>query len=130
MNPSADPDFTPAPTRRRVAGWTPARQAAFVAALAGGHDVATAAASVGLTPRSAYQLRRRAGAEDFALAWDAALESGALRLTETAIERAIQGERRPIFYRGRQVGERVTHNDRLLITLLKRRRPLKNGDFA
>ena len=38
-----------------------------------------------------------------------------------AIELAIKGEVRPIFYKGRQVGERIVHNDRLLIAVLRSR---------
>ncbi len=67
LTPDPQPDFTPAPSRRRIAGWTPARQAAFIAALADGHSVSDAAASVSLSARSAYHLRRAPGATEFAL---------------------------------------------------------------
>jgi hypothetical protein len=117
-----DPDFSPAQSRRRIAGWTPARQAAFVAALAEGHSVRDAAAGVGLSPRSAYALRRKADAAEFALAWAAAIDVGAMRLTETALSRALHGERRTVWYRGRAVGERVIHDNRLLLHLLTRQR--------
>ena len=117
----APPDFVPAPSRRRIAGWTPARQAAFLAAMADGHSVAAAAASVGLSARSAYQLRRAAGAGDFAAAWDGARGASMSRLDDTAIDRAIYGERRPIYYRGEAVGEKTVFNDRLLIDLIVRR---------
>lgn len=113
-------DFVPAISRRRIAGWTPARQADFITALAAGHGVRDAAASVGLSAQSAYRLRRGATVNDFALAWDAAIDAGALRLTETALERALHGERRTVYYRGKPVGERVTHDNRLLLALLAR----------
>lgn len=116
------PDFTPARTRRAIAGWTPARQAAFVAALADGHTVRVAAAGVGLTARSAYHLRRAADGADFAAAWDIALAMGADRLSETARGRALHGERQTVYYRGRPVGERVVHNDQLLMFLLRHER--------
>ena len=116
------PYFTPALTRRRIAGWTPARQAAFVAALADGHSVRDAAAGVGLSPRGAYALRRQADAGEFALAWNAAIDAGAMRLTETAISHALYGERRSVFYRGKAVGEKIVHNDRLVMFLLARQR--------
>ena len=123
MDPTApSPDFTPAPTRRRIAGWTPARQAAFVAALAEGHSVCDAAAGVGLSARSAYALRRHADAAEFALAWDAALDAGATRLSDTALSRAIHGDRRTVFYRGKAIGERVTYNETLVMFLLARQR--------
>ena len=114
-------DFVPAPSRRRIAGWTPARQAAFVAALFDGHSVRAAAASVGLTAQSAYALRRRADAADFAQAWDLALDAGAMKLADTALDRALNGERRTVWYRGKAVGEQVIHDNRLLIALLTRR---------
>ena len=115
------PDFIPAPSRRRIAGWTPARQAAFVAALFDGHGVRAAAASVGLTAQSAYALRRRADAADFALAWDVAIDVGAMKLGDTALDRALNGERRTVWYQGKAVGERVVYDNRLLIALLTRR---------
>ncbi len=121
MTDSLSPDFLPAASRRRIAGWTPARQAAFVAALFDGHSVRAAAASVGLTAQSAYALRRRADAADFAQAWDLALDAGAMKLADTALDRALNGERRTVWYRGKAVGERVIHDNRLLIALLTRR---------
>ena len=121
MTDSLSPDFLPAASRRRIAGWTPARQAAFVAALFDGHSVRAAAASVGLTAQSAYALRRRSDAADFAQAWDLALDAGAMKLADTALDRALNGERRTVWYRGKAVGERVIHDNRLLIALLTRR---------
>ena len=122
MSQSSAPDFIPAPSRRRIAGWTPARQVAFVAALADGHSVVAAAASVGLSTRSAYKLRCQPDAGDFALAWDAALAAGAMRLTETALDRALNGVRRTVYYQGKAVGERVVHDNRLLIAMFTRQR--------
>ena len=122
MSQSSAPDFIPAPSRRRIAGWTLARQVAFVAALADGHSVIAAAASVGLSARSAYKLRRQPEAGDFALAWDAAVAAGAMRLTETALDRALNGVRRTVYYQGKAVGERVVHDNRLLIAMLTRQR--------
>jgi len=113
------PDFTPAPSRRTIAGWTPARQHAFVAAIAVGHGVRDAAAGVGLSARSAYHLRRSAGGADFAAAWDVARAMGDANLDETALGRVLGGERRTVFYRGAAVGERVVFDNGLLIRLLK-----------
>ena len=102
MTDAAEPwDFTPAPTRRRIAGWTPERQAAFIAALACGHTVGVAAAGVGLSARSAYQRRKAPGGAGFAEAWDVVLDAGSERLEQTALDRAINGERRTVFYRGK-----------------------------
>ncbi len=121
MSQSSTPTFVTVFSRRRIAGWTPARQAAFVAALFDGHSVRAAAASVGLTAQSAYALRRRADAADFALAWDVAIDVGAMKLSDTALDRALNGERRTVWYQGKAVGERVIYDNRLLIALLTRR---------
>ncbi len=66
------PAFAPAPTRARRDGWTPARQAQFIGALAETGSVAAAAARVGMSRESAWRLRARDGAESFAAAWDVA----------------------------------------------------------
>ncbi len=89
--PARDPDnlllFTPVPLRRNSAtGWNPATQIAFIAMLSRNGVVAASARSVGRTPRSAYQLRQRAGAESFAAAWDWALEIG----LDTALGEAMK----------------------------------------
>ena len=71
--PSESPGFTPVPVRARRDGWTPARQAAFIAALRGCRCVVKAARGVGLSAESAYRLARRPGAESFRRAWNDAL---------------------------------------------------------
>ena len=62
-----DPD-TPA-RRTRHDGWTEDRKAAFVEALGRGGSIAAAAASVGMSRRSAYRLRARADGVAVAAAW-------------------------------------------------------------
>ena len=118
------PGFTPATPRARFGGWTPARQAGFIVDLSTGHTVLEACARVGLTPRSVYLLRRHPSAGEFALAWDAAIDAGRGRLRETAIDRVLNGVTKPVIYRGRTICTRTTHNDRLLMFMLKRQRAL------
>jgi hypothetical protein len=62
------------PVRRqaRYDGWTEEKQRRFIEVLADTGLVGTSARAVGLTRESAYRLRRAAGAEAFAAAWDAA----------------------------------------------------------
>jgi hypothetical protein len=72
-------DFTPAPTRKRHAGWTAERQRKFIEHLSLTGNVGDACALVGVASSSAYRLRNRAGAEGFARAWDAALRQCATR---------------------------------------------------
>ncbi|HVQ09256.1 MAG TPA: hypothetical protein VMS43_12565 [Allosphingosinicella sp.] len=72
-----------------------------------------------MTRKSAYNLRERAGAGSFAVAWDRARGMGQSGQLDRAIERSIAGEVRPVFYRGRKCGEHVRYNDGLTIAVLK-----------
>lgn len=112
-------DFTPVAVALRHHGWTPERQRDFIEQLGRIGLVSAAARAVGKSPKSAYALRRRADAASFAAAWEAALAEGQSRALDNAIGRALDGERTPIFYKGRQVGERVRYNDGLLIAALR-----------
>jgi hypothetical protein len=67
------PAFLPVPLRTRRDGWTPARQAHFIALLAETACVRKAAQLVGLTRESAYRLRKHPGAGPFRAAWDTAV---------------------------------------------------------
>jgi hypothetical protein len=117
--PSDPPTFTPVPlARQRHDGWTPERRAAFLSALAELGLVGAAARSVGMSRKSAFALRARAGAESFAAAWDAAVAEGCEQAIDHGVRLATQGELRPIFYRGRQVGEERRFNTRLMIAAL------------
>lgn len=113
--------FAPvASTTNRHDGWTPDRQRGFIAALVEIGVVSAAAKSVGLSAKSAYALRRRAGPDSgFARAWDFALGEGQSRALDTAIDRATTGMAVPVFYRGRQVGEWRRHDNRLLFAALR-----------
>ncbi|THD35118.1 MAG: hypothetical protein E7773_11710 [Sphingomonas sp.] len=127
MHPAPDLDpiaFDPVPTAStRHDGWTPTRQRAFIDALGKCGLVAAAAREVGMTPKSAYRLRARGDAASFAAAWDVAVDQGSALAADTAIERAMQGEVVPVFYRGLQVGERRRYDNRLLIAALRNWRP-------
>lgn len=135
--------FTPVPTRPgHTAGWTSDRQIAFIAALARTGVVRAAAASVGMSARSAYQLRARArhrarGIVDvaadpavldavfgpgatysFAAAWDRALSHALGLLLEAAIPVALEPDRVPIVRRGRVVAWHDKPNERLMLAAL------------
>ncbi|WP_420145775.1 hypothetical protein [Sphingobium sp.] len=111
--------FTPVPLMRRARGWTPDAQHAFIAALSRCGVVAQAARSVGCTPRSAYYLRARPGAEPFAAAWDWALEMGLDASRARAVALGREREEKPIVRRGRIVGTRIETNHRLLFAALR-----------
>ena len=113
--------FTPVSlARARHDGWTARKQQLFIDRLALIGLVSAAAKSVGMSAKSAYALRKRSGAESFVEAWDTAVGMGLRMAHSIAIDRAIHGVRQPIYYQGRQVGERTVYNDRLLITALRR----------
>lgn len=114
------PDFTPVPRKTsRHDGWTPARQKAFIEALADTGSVRRAAAIVNMSQANAYALRRAPGAEGLRHAWDVALDFGLLRLKDEAFERAIEGELIPVFQKGKMMGFRRKRNDALLIFCLR-----------
>jgi hypothetical protein len=106
--------FTPAPAGNRHDGWTPERQRAFIAALSTHGGVAAAARSVGMTPQTARRLRKRAGAEDFARAWDLAQEDGRDRARDEALRRGREGWWAPVMRNGTVVGHRHRFDHRLL----------------
>lgn len=122
--PPDDPlAFAPAVPRPRRDGWTPAVQTAFVAALAAGDSVAAAARGVRRSPQSAHALRHRPDAAAFAAAWDAAIAVVGAAATSHGLDRCQTGTVTPVVYRGRVVGERIVHDDRLLMEILRRTRP-------
>lgn len=111
--------FVPVPmARARHDGWTPERQARFVEALAIMGVVSRAARAVGMTGQSAYLLRRRPGAQDFARAWDAALAIGRDRAFDLAVQRATVGIAVPYHYRGRVVGVKHRFDYRLALAAI------------
>jgi hypothetical protein len=107
-------DFTPVPTSTRHDGWTPDRQRLFIAQLASHGGVSAAARAVGMTPQSANRLRKRAGAEGFARAWDAALDEGRMRAFDEALRRGRDGWMSPVVRQGRVIGHRHRFDNRLL----------------
>lgn len=120
---AADPanhiPFEPVPRQRaRRNGWTPELQQMFLFALSRCGSVARAARAVGKSRRSAYHLLHSPGADDFARAWDYAIEEGIDRVRADALEHAIGGAFVPVFRRGKLV--RVEHRrcDRLAVALL------------
>lgn len=111
--------FTPVPRlRARRHGWSAERQRMFLFALSRCRSVARAARSVGMSPRTAYRLLHAPGAEDFARAWDRAIDEGIERVRADALQSALGGAFVPVFRRGKLV--RVEHRrcDRLALALI------------
>ncbi|SEN19663.1 hypothetical protein SAMN05192583_2207 [Sphingomonas gellani] len=121
-SPGDDPltaiPFTPVATSGRRDGWTPERQHRFIAALSVMGVVARAAKAVGMSAAAAYRLRAREDAEDFAIAWDMAIDRGRDRAYVIAVDRAMNGVTTPIFFKGRQIGTRHHYDNRLLMAAL------------
>ena len=112
--------FVPVPVKPRRDGWTPARQLAFILRLALLGGVAAAAKAVGMSRESAYRLREHPGAASFAAAWDKAQGWGRGRAADLGTDRAIHGEKRGVYYRGRKIDEYVRHDNRLIMAALNR----------
>ena len=122
-------DYTPVELRHRLDGWTPARQVDFLGALSETACVEEACRAVGLSPASAYALRRRIEAASFRAAWEAALDYGVARVADAALSRALHGVTRPVFYKGEQVGERRYFDERLTMFILRLRDPVGYGKW-
>ncbi len=118
------PAFTPVPLRPRADGWTPVRQAEFLGYLAETRCVKKAAMLVGMSRESAYRLRRKPGAEEFAAAWDGILGAlGTLRpkvTLEGLFQQIRLGRYRPVLRGGRYVGTVRKPDNRALLTALAR----------
>ncbi len=97
----------------------------FLDVLAKTGRVAEAARAVGYTDTATLQAFRR-GDEDFAEAWDYALDAAANVLEEEAIRRAHDGTLEPIYYKGKVAGYKPVYSDTLLMFIL---RGLKPGTY-
>ncbi len=94
----------------------------FLDVLAQTGRVAEASRAVGYTDTATLQAFRR-NDEDFAEAWDLALEAAANVLEEEAIRRAIEGVLEPVYYKGEVTGYKTNHSDTLLMFILRGLKP-------
>lgn len=102
---------------------TPKKMGEFLDELAKGVSVAGAASAIGLSRTAMYQ--RRAADEDFATAWDEAVEAGTDILEDEARRRAVDGVPEPKYYEGAICGTVQKYSDSMLMFMLKARRPGK-----
>ena len=126
------PFFRPVPLRARADGWTVVRQCEFLAQLYVTGSVAAAARAVGMTPKSAYRLRARLGAESFAHSWERVLTppgSGRFKAPRTdhrkvtfeMLERWLDdGFVQAVIFRGRMCGIRRKVDNPTLFRILRR----------
>lgn len=121
VTPEGDavPDFSPwVAVRQRANGWSTHDQRLFIHELTRCGSVGMAAKSVGKSPRSAYALREKLGAESFSAAWLRAVALGIERIRSCLMDRFIHGEETPRFYHGRIVGTVRKYKDRAMIAIL------------
>jgi len=119
----AVPDFDPVPVRARKDGWTAERQREFIRLLHLKRNIGKAAKAVGMSRRSAYRLRERAGAESFAGAWDAAFARRPPPVTSNVSQlwyRALFGKNKPIVRGGKVVGTITQPDNVAALKLLDR----------
>lgn len=116
------PVTLPTPARaERHDGWSLPKQVAFLRALSATHSVHEAARSVGCSRQSAYRLRSRLKGQPFDLAWEVAYHHSFDVLAHAALDRAINGVERPVFYKGEQVGSYRRFDEGLTVALLRSR---------
>ena len=116
------PAFDPVPLRARRDGWTPDRQREFIRILHVKRSISAACRAVGMSRKSAYALRDRAGAGTFAAAWDAAF---ALRRAPAPPNLSRLWYRacfktRPVVRGGEQVGTITAPDNRMMLKHLDR----------
>jgi hypothetical protein len=104
-------------------GLTPERQSEFLATLAATGNIAEAAAAAGISRTALYRLRNSPEGAAFRARWAEALRGAVAILTDTAFDRALNGVSEPVWYKGEQIGERVRHDNRLLMFLLRSHDP-------
>ena len=102
------------------------RRQGFLAALRKGMSVAAAAEAVGIDRSTPFLWRQKDPA--YAAAWQAAVEAGTDLLEDAAMRRGLKGVRQPVYHAGKRVGYIVRYSDRLLLALLRARRPRKYRD--
>ncbi|HEU4961124.1 MAG TPA: hypothetical protein VFT56_12015 [Sphingomonas sp.] len=129
-SPDLAAEFAPVRLKPRHDGWTAERQRQFIETLAERGCISDACEAVGLTPKSAYRLRRHPDGAAFAEAWDRALAVATGRLVAIAFDRAIKGGTREVWKDGICVAEFRAPSDRLLMFLLSRLDARRFGSLA
>jgi len=108
------PSVTNSDNETREVPW----HAPFLIALSQSPVVTYACIAAKITRQTAY--RHREENEEFAKAWDDALEQGWDKAEQEAYRRAVEGYTEPVYGKsGDVIGERVVYSDRLLEVLLK-----------
>jgi len=120
----------PPPRRHRRDGFSPERQEAFVRHLRDTGSITDAAHLTGVARSTVYNLLNSPGADAFRAALEEALKGTDILLEATALERAIKGQEEIVYHQGRRVGVRWKYDNRLLMSLLRARNPLKYAPLS
>lgn len=124
--------FRPVPLRKRRDGWSAERQCEFLAQLYFTGSVRDAARTVGMSRASAYRLRARHGAQDFARAWDhvltppgpgriAGLKPDWRKVTQSQLIGWLEaGLVQPVLYRDAMTSTRRKADNSAVFRLLRR----------
>lgn len=83
-------------------GWTEERKASFIETLGKTTSVTAAAAAVGMTPQSAYWLKRNPKAGSFSDDWDAAVAKAWQQVESSVFDRVLNGETETFYREGIQ----------------------------
>ncbi|HWT12549.1 MAG TPA: hypothetical protein VN231_07335, partial [Allosphingosinicella sp.] len=115
----------PPPRRHRRDGFSAERQQQFVEAYRDCGSLTDAARLTGISRSTAYNLINSADGGAFRAALAEAGKGADTLLEATAIERAVKGQEEIVYYKGQRVGVRWKYDNRLLMSLLRARNPLK-----
>ena len=119
--------FTTVPVRPRRDGWTAQKQRLFIQTLAETGLVTRAAAAAGMSVRSANRLALREDAEEFCLAWDAALRLAVRPAAAKLYEYGLNGMTETVWRDGEIVYRRTRPSEKSLFFLLSRMDPVRFG---
>lgn len=100
-----------------------ATRARFIETLELSANVGRACEAANISRSTAYKWREED--QEFAAAWEQAVENAIDRLEEEAWRRAFEGADRPVIYKGEITETFKEHSDRLMECLLRANRPEK-----
>lgn len=101
-------------------------KALFLKCLAETGNISKSAEAAGKSRSAFYALRENDAA--FSADWNCALEIGTDALEDEAIRRGLEGIEKPVYQSKTLVGHVREYSDRMLVMMLKARRPEKFAD--
>ena len=120
----------PPPRRHRRDGFSAERQQEFVRHYRNTASLTDAAHLTGISRSTVYNLLNSPDADAFRAAIEEAGRGADVILEATALERAVNGQEEIVYYQGRRVGVRWKYDNRLLMSLLRARNPLKYAPLS